>query len=124
MEESKKIKVVMVEPGKEAYATEIDTGLESLQKAVGGFIECFYPYDDCIIVCNEEGKLDGSKPCRAIRDEDGKVIEIIYGRFFICGESDCELASLPDDLIEKYLTMFEKAEIFIPLGNVIYVRPE
>ena len=124
MEESKKIKVVMVEPGKEAYATEIDTGLESLQKAVGGFIECFYPYDDCIIVCNEEGKLDGSKPCRAIRDEDGKVIEIIYGRFFICGESDCEFASLPEDLIEKYLTMFEKPEIFIPLGGTIYVRTE
>ena len=122
--EEKKIKVVVAEPGKEAYATEIDTGLESLQKAVGGHIECFYPYDDCIIVCNEEGKLDGSKPCRAIRDEDGKVIEIIYGRFFICGESDCEFASLPDDLIEKYLTMFEKPEIFVPLGSTIYVRTE
>lgn len=122
--EEKKIKVVVAEPGKEAYTTEIDTGLESLQKAVGGFIECFYPYDDCIIVCNEEGKLDGSKPCRAIRDEDGKVIEIIFGRFFICGESDCEFASLPDDLIEKYLAMFEKPEIFIPLGSTIYVRTE
>ena len=53
-----------------------------------------------------------------------KVIEIIYGRFFICGESDCEFASLPNDLIEKYLAMFEKPEIFIPLGSTIYVRTE
>ena len=113
MEESKKIKVVMVEPGKEAYATEIDTGLESLQKAVGGFIECFYPYDDCIIVCNEEGKLDGSKPCRAIRDENGKVIELMYGAFFICRSSDDEFESLSDELIEKYTAMFYAPETFI-----------
>ena len=113
MEEIKKIKVVMVEPGKAAYATEVDTGLESLQKAVGGFIECFYPYDDCIIVCNEEGKLDGSKPCRAIRDEDGTVIELMYGTFFICGSSDDEFESLSDELIEKYTAMFYAPETFI-----------
>ena len=34
------MKVVMVEPGQYARIEELDTGLESLQKAVGGLIDC------------------------------------------------------------------------------------
>lgn len=39
-----KMKVVMVEPGQYARAAEIGDGLESLQKAVGGLIDCAYPW--------------------------------------------------------------------------------
>lgn len=38
------MKVVMVEPGQYARAAEIGDGLESLQKAVGGLIDCAYPW--------------------------------------------------------------------------------
>ena len=59
MNESK-MQVIVVEPGKEAELREIGSGLESLQDAVGGWIEAVYPYKDPFaIVCNEEGKLDG-----------------------------------------------------------------
>ena len=52
------IQVVMVEPGKTARITEIGTSLASLQQAVGGDIEAYYPFEESVcIVCNEEGKL-------------------------------------------------------------------
>ena len=37
------MKVVMEEPGQYARTAEIGDGLESLQKAVGGLIDCAYP---------------------------------------------------------------------------------
>ena len=57
------IAVLVVEPGKEPYVKEIDSGLKSLQHEVGGCIEAIYPYEDPVaLVCNEEGKLEGSAP--------------------------------------------------------------
>lgn len=65
------IRVVMVEPGKTARITEIGTSLESLQEAVGGIIEAYYPFEEEVcIVCNDEGKLLGMPLNRAIREED------------------------------------------------------
>ena len=40
------MKVLMVEPGKSPYETEIEGGLESLQAAVGGDIQATYPYEE------------------------------------------------------------------------------
>ena len=37
------IAVLIVEPGKEPYVKEIDSGLESFQHEVGGYIEAIYP---------------------------------------------------------------------------------
>ena len=68
------IAVLIVEPGKEPYVKEIDSGLESLQHEVGGCIEAIYPYEDPVaLVCNEEGKLEGLPLNRALRDEDGDM---------------------------------------------------
>ena len=45
--------VLMVEPGKVPYETEIGDGLKAMQEAVGGYIQAVYPYEDPIaIVCN------------------------------------------------------------------------
>lgn len=38
------MKVLMIEPGKAPYEAELDGSLESMQKAVGGGIEGYYPY--------------------------------------------------------------------------------
>ena len=68
------MKVLVVEPEKEPYVKEISSGLSSLQKEVGGFIEAVYPLEDPVaIICNEEGKLEGLPLNRALRDEDGHV---------------------------------------------------
>lgn len=61
------MKVVMVEPGQYAYITEIGSGLDSLQKAVGGLIDCAYPWKDkACIVCNDEGLINGMPMNRTV----------------------------------------------------------
>ena len=50
------IRAIMLEPGKCAYETRINTDLNSLQRTVGGLIEVLYLDDDTILVCNDEGK--------------------------------------------------------------------
>lgn len=53
LEGNGKIVVVVVEPGKEPRIEEIDSGLESLQGMVGGYIQAIYPYDDPVaLICN------------------------------------------------------------------------
>lgn len=72
------ITVVMLEPGKMARKATIDSSLEGLQKAVGGYIEAFYPFEEMTcIVCNEEGKLNGMPLNRAIYSEPEEV-EMTY----------------------------------------------
>lgn len=110
----KKIKVVLVEPKKQARVVEIDHSLESMQEIVGGYIETFQLDDEVFIICNEEGKLNDLEPCRAIWHE-GELIEIIFGTFFICAAPwDSEdFASLTDEQAEYFCNLFKKAEYFI-----------
>ncbi len=41
MKEERKIKVVLLEPGKIARAVEIDASLENMQRIAGGYIEAY-----------------------------------------------------------------------------------
>jgi len=74
MSEEKKIKVVLLEPGKLARAAEIDASLAGMQKMVGGLIEPFYPFEEQVcIVCNEESKINGMRPNRSVKNDDGVI---------------------------------------------------
>ena len=101
---SETIKVVMVEPNKPAYITEIGTDLKSLQAAVGGLIEMIgYLHDPkAIMVGNEEAKLIGMEGNR-------RFIEgIVAGPFFICGDNGEDFCSLSDELCETYVQLFSQ----------------
>lgn len=108
----KKLKVVLVEPRKEARVVEIEHSLESMQKIVGGYIETFQLDDEVFIICNEEAKMGGFEPCRAIFHE-GELIEIIFGTFFICAalwDSD-DFASLTDEQAEYFCNLYKTTNI-------------
>ena len=124
MDKGKKIDVLMVEPGQYAKMVTIDNGLESLQKAVGGYIQAAYYYDDPVaVICNEEGKIEGLRPNRAIFDDNGKMVDIVAGTFLITGLGEEDFASLPKDLQEKYQQKFHSPETFLRLGEKILVLP-
>ena len=107
------IKVLMVEPGKLAYEREIGTELKDLQAVVGGFIEPYYPFEEEVcIVCNDEGKFNGMFANRAIYDKEGKMIDIIFGPFFICDCSSEEFKSLSEEQMNKYKEMYLQPEYF------------
>lgn len=116
-----KITVLMVEPGKKAYAKEIGTSLEELYRVLDcDCIQTFYPYQDLVvIVCDDEGKINGSKPNRAIYGEDGKMMDIICGKFFICDCSTERFQSLPDDMMQKYKKQFLMPERLVRINGEI-----
>lgn len=112
--ENKKIKAVIVEPNKKARIAEIESGLKSLQSWVGGFIQAVYPFDDpVVVICNEEGKLEGLPNNRALLDEKGDIYDILAGTFLVLGLGEEDFDSLPDDLAEKYQTYYEYPQIFL-----------
>lgn len=53
------MKVIIKEPGQRPRVTEIENSLSELQEAVGGYIETVTFAEDCCIICNEEGRLQG-----------------------------------------------------------------
>ena len=94
-----KIDVLLVEPGQYPRMVTIDSGLESLQKAVGGDIQAVYWFDDPVaLICDEEGKLKGSRPNRALYDEDGELADIVVGKFLITGLGEEDFTSLPKEM--------------------------
>ncbi len=111
--------VLIVEPEKSPRMANISGDLESLQKAVGGYIEAVYPYDDPVaIVCNEEGKLIGLPLNRKLDDYD-----IIAGTFIVCGLGEEDFDSLTPELAEKYREKFINPEIFVKMGSRIVAIP-
>lgn len=53
------MKVIGKRPYCKATVIEIENTLEALQKEVGGWIETVTFAEDCCIICNEEGRLQG-----------------------------------------------------------------
>lgn len=110
-----KMKVLLVKPGEYAREAEIGNNLESMQQTVGGWIEEYMPFEDEVaLVCNEEGKMHGLDLNRAIYSENGEIMDIIAGDFFVCYapiESE-NFQSLPNDLMAKYEKKFKYPEQF------------
>ena len=104
-----KLKCLLVEPYELPKEIEIDNTLEAKQKLVGGYIEqAFLPKDDSVVlICNEEGKINGMKPNRDIGHD------IIFGPFLIVG-NDFEnggYKSLTNEQILNYKIRFDKHSI-------------
>lgn len=73
-----KISVLLVEPNKYPKMIKIDDTLEAMQEVVGGDIEEYMPFEDEVaIICNEEGKVNGLTPNRAVYAEP-ETVELTY----------------------------------------------
>lgn len=119
-----KLKILVVEPEKQPYEAEIDRGLLALQSAVGGYIEAVYPFDKPVaLICDEEGKISGKPLNRALRDDDGRVYDIVAGTFLIVGLGEESFSSLSPALMEHFSKVFETPEQFLRIGGKIVVLP-
>lgn len=105
----RKLRALLVKENELPVEVEIPNTLSSLQKQVEGLIEYYYMPDieDAVIICNEEGKINGMGPNREV----GR--DIIFGPFLIVGD-DAEIGesrSLTDEQISKFKDMFNEKSI-------------
>lgn len=118
------MRVIVVEPKKKPMVQDIDAGLESMQKIVGGPIEAVYPFDKPVaLICNEEGKLLNLPLNRALRDDEGNVYNIISGTFFVCAappDSD-HFEGLTGQQVKTYMERFATPEVFLNVGGDLFV---
>ena len=73
-------------------------------------------------VCNEEGKITGMAPNRAVYEENSReMLDIICGKFFVAyAPFEAEkFQSLSPDLAEKYREKFKYPERFMRVNNEI-----
>ena len=107
MSENNTLRVLRVEPGKMPEEKEIGADLKSLQAEVDGMIECVHMEDGSILVCNEEGKLNGMEMNRRLGDD------IICGPFFLVGDDgEGDFISLTDSQIDNCQERFAQPEQF------------
>ncbi len=117
------IKILVVEPMKAPYVKEIEHTLRNLQAEVGGSIEAVYPFEDTVaIICNEEGKLCGLKPNRALYYECN-IYDILHGTFFVAGIGEEDFCSLTEGQIKLYTKRFKTPQEFMRVGNYIVAFP-
>ncbi len=123
IEEVSKLTVLLIEPMKPPSVVEISSDLDSLQKAVGGYIETAHFFNDPIeIICNEEGKIHNLPLNRAIYNEEGNIVEVIAGTFLIVGDGEEDFENLSPAMIEKYCDLFDRPEKFVKLAGQILVQ--
>lgn len=96
---NKKIYVAAKRPGAIPRHVWITNSLENLQAYVGGYIETVTLASDLVIICNEEGRLEGLPYNCTICGVD------FVGDIIIAGAEDDEFADLPCDW-ETLKTLF------------------
>ena len=116
--------VLLVEPDKHPRPVEIGTELEDLQNAVGGYIEVVYPFDEPVgLVMNEEGKLEGLPLNRALRDDDGRIYDVVAGPFLVVGLTEENFGSLTPEQMTAFEEKFHSPEAFVRMGRGIMAIP-
>ncbi len=122
------MKALKIEPGKAPERIDVANELASLQSLVGGYIEVIYPDErrPVGLICNEEGKVNGLTPNRAVYEENSREMQdIICGKFFVAyAPFEVEkFQSLPPDLAEKYREKFKYPERFMRVNDGIVAVP-
>lgn len=90
------MRVIIKEPNKDAYATDIPNTLDEFQKIVGGYIEVIPFGMDYLLVLNEEGKLEGLEPNLNLRSD------IIVGTVILVKENGEDFGAIETDK-EKWM---------------------
>ena len=117
------MKALVVDAGKTPEERELSGSLASLQELVGGLIQVIYPFDDAVaLLCNDEGKLLGLPMNQALPE----IGDIICGPFAVVGAppGSEHFSSLTDEQMERYKKRFHSPEVFVQIGNDVFVLPE
>lgn len=93
------MKVIYKVPGCAAEPRDIPNTLEELQAAVGGYIETVTFASDAVVICNEEGRLQGLPHNCTFLGVD------FVGPILIVGRTGDELTDLDPDAMGLLLCL-------------------
>ena len=117
---TKRIKVLVCEPGKIPYVKTIKNDWQDMSQIVGGCIEFvrIYPGAPASIVCNDEGMIRGMPLNRQIfllnpATCKPKHYVSIYGPFFLVGTDGPDMISLTPEEIEQFSDDFRKVTVVL-----------
>ena len=123
-EQAPMMDVLLVRPNMYPQAVQVGCELEDLQKAVGGYIQAVYPFEEPVaLVMDEEAKLTGKDLNRALRDGDGDMYDIIAGDFLVVGLGEEDFSSLSPELMKQFEEHFHQPEMFVRMGRSIMALP-
>ena len=98
------IRVLVIEPRRIPYESEIENTLEGQQRAVEGQIQYLRNGDRTITVANDDGKMIGMEGNRRIKGD------VLVGPVFIAGDTGEDLCSLTDEQMAHYMERFFEPE--------------
>lgn len=98
------IRVLVIEPHRVPYESEIENTLEGQQRAVEGQIQYLRNGDRTITVANDDGKMIGMEGNRRIKGD------VLVGPVFIAGDAGEDLCSLTDEQMARYMERFFEPE--------------
>lgn len=116
--------VLMVEPGKAPYETQIGDDLQSMQALVGGYIQAVYPFEQPVaLVCRESGKLDGRRS--TVRCAMRTVISTTSSREISLSSDSAKMISptCRTNSAEQFAEQFRQPELFLREGDKIVAAP-
>ena len=92
------MKAIIKRPGRPATVEDVDNTLEALQGIVGGYIQVITVATDCVLICNEEGRILGLPRNNRIAGVD------FCGTVIVAGASGDDFADCPVSLegFERY----------------------
>lgn len=114
------MKVVFLEPGEKACVRDIPHTLEEMQKAVGGYIQAVYPWEDAeaALVCDEEGLLKKSPFNRKVAPRCSSSVPVSFAAWAKRISPIC-----PEPLIERFLKQYQFPELLFKLHGKLYSMP-
>ena len=96
------MRVVIKKVGEPAKVVEIENTLSALQEIVGGYIEVVGVGGEVLMICNEEGKLNGAKYNFDLGND------FIVGDVLFVQSKGEDFTDLDDNNIEAVMKFFGK----------------
>lgn len=93
------MKAIIKEAGKSPRVEEIENDLETIKSLVGGYIEVVGMEENILLICNEEGKLNGLPPNFSMGHDTivGTAVFVAFdGKEDFTGLSDTQMLLIMD----------------------------
>lgn len=121
------MKAVLINPLEEPKEITLRHTLGEMQAAVGGLIEPIYLDDNIVCIVNDEGKINGMLPNRAMRDEEGNIVDVSFGPMLFLRDNGTDFCTLKQNDVKMIMEKFKYPEVLIMINGepvTIKLTPE